>query len=83
MQCYSLATKLQKDFPHDKIEVIDYLSEKIFLGYRPSVSNYLKLVLIRPGLRAKGRTIKNLIMHIFGMQKNISFLSGVDIRGKC
>lgn len=79
MQCYSLATKLQKDFPHDKIEVIDYLSEKIFLGYRPSVSNYLKLVLIRPGLQAKGRTIKNLIMHIFGMQKNMAHSSLASI----
>lgn len=75
MQCYSLATRLQEDFPNDHVEVIDYLSEKVYLGYRPSLNNYLKLCKERTGLRAKGRTIKELVLYLLKKQKNTAHTS--------
>lgn len=33
MQCYALSQRLQQDFPHDEIEVIDYATERMYQNY--------------------------------------------------
>lgn len=40
-QCYALVTELQKRFPQDQIEVIDYVPEFRVKVYDPSIKNYL------------------------------------------
>ncbi len=40
MQCYSLTKRLQKEFPNDTVEVIDYHMPKVELAYTPSLRGY-------------------------------------------
>ena len=51
MQCYSLVNKLKKDFPHEEIEVIDYVTKRTYDRYRPTYHNYF----------STGSRIKNVI----------------------
>ena len=40
MQCYSLTKRLQKEFPEDTVEVIDYHMPKVEKAYTPSIMGY-------------------------------------------
>ena len=40
MQCYSLAKRLQQEFPDDTVEVIDYHMRKVENAYTPSLKGY-------------------------------------------
>lgn len=42
MQCYSLAKRVQQEFPNAQVEVIDYHLPKIAAGYEPSLKQHLK-----------------------------------------
>ena len=40
MQCYSLTKRLQKEFPNDTVEIIDYHMPKVERAYTPSLRGY-------------------------------------------
>lgn len=41
MQCYSLSHKLKEDFPYDDIEVIDYVTDRMYQNYPTKLRSYI------------------------------------------
>lgn len=88
MQCYSLATRIQKDLPNCKVEVIDYLSKEVYQHYHNTIKNQLSLIVNADSYvkikrytksliayclnRLKGGTLKNANTHYF--EEAVSFL---------
>ena len=59
MQCYSLTKRLQKEFPNDTVEVIDYHMPKVERAYTPSFRGYFANV----SLMVKIKRAVRLLMH--------------------
>lgn len=53
MQSYSLSTRIAKDFPEAKVELIDYCSKKVYLMYNENFKNYVELINETEGFRQK------------------------------
>lgn len=61
MQCYSLSTRLQKDFPKCKVEVIDYLSKEVYRNYHSSFKNSILLFLNADSSSKRKRYMKAFV----------------------
>lgn len=61
MQCYSLTKKLQKLFPDETIEVVDYISKEVYCIYHPSVMNFIYLIIYVKSIRKKIRYSRLLL----------------------
>lgn len=64
IQCYSLAARIQKDFPSCKIEVIDYLSKEVYRNYHNTLQNHLSLIVNADSFIKRKRYIKALVVYI-------------------
>lgn len=63
MQCYSLATRIQQDFPNCKVEVIDYLSKEVYQNYHNTIKNQLSLIVNADSYVKIKRYTKSLIVY--------------------
>lgn len=63
MQCYSLATRIQQDFPNCKVEVIDYLSKEVSQNYHNTIKNQLSLIVNADSYVKIKRYTKSLIVY--------------------
>jgi len=64
MQAYSLSTRVAEDFPECEVSVIDYISEEVYLHYRPSFINDLKLIVKAKPCRRKLTYAKLFYHHL-------------------
>lgn len=64
MQCYSLSTRLQRDFPDCTIEVIDILSKEVYRTYHGNLKNNISLILDADSKTKRKRYTKSLLLYI-------------------
>lgn len=74
LQCFSLANRIQADFPQTKVEVIDYATQRVFNNYDYSLMGYfleLKAILKNHGFMTMS---KALIIKLVNLIKNPKYL---------
>lgn len=73
IQCYALSKRLQKDFPYDTVEVIDYHMPKVDAAYSTSFRHYFKGGSLRDKLAKCYHFIRNPKMFSQIEKKNAVF----------